>query len=72
MKMKTTFVILYTLVEINLMILKASAYSMPHLNTSYRRKGLIFLFEQWKSIIITRSLKLWLKILPIYYMFVFK
>ena len=44
-KMKITFDILYSLVAINLMALKTSAYSMQHLNTSYGQKCLMFLIE---------------------------
>ena len=44
-KMKNAFVILHSLVAINLMMLKISAYLLQHLNTSYRQEGLTFLFE---------------------------
>ena len=42
-KMKNAFV--HSLVAINLMMLKISAYLLQHLNTSYRQEGLTFLFE---------------------------
>ena len=44
-KMKIAFVILYSIVAINLLTLKTSAYSIQQLNTSYQQKGLTFLFE---------------------------
>ena len=44
-KMKIFFITLYSLIAINLVTLKAFAYSVQLLNTFYRQKGLMFLYD---------------------------